>query len=120
MSEELEVAKQRVNAYRGCGHPLVPTAIWLLGEVQRLEKLVAEPAPDVEEEEASIDRKAHVAGVVEFIASAGALEAANFIVCQSEAIVGLARNNADLATEIGKLCRQREHWKSSSGASDAH
>jgi hypothetical protein len=37
---ELEAARQRVNAYRGCGHPLVPTAVWLLGEVQRLKKLV--------------------------------------------------------------------------------
>lgn len=41
-SHELEVAKQRVNAYRGCGHPVMATAIWLLGEVQRLAGVEAE------------------------------------------------------------------------------
>lgn len=33
---ELAAARQRVLIYRACGHPLVPTASWLLGELERL------------------------------------------------------------------------------------
>lgn len=33
---ELEAARERVQGYRCCGHPLVPTAIWLLGALDRL------------------------------------------------------------------------------------
>jgi hypothetical protein len=33
---ELAAARQRVDLYRACAHPLVPTAAWLLAEVDRL------------------------------------------------------------------------------------
>jgi hypothetical protein len=36
MTDELETARQRIAAYRGCGHPVMPTAVWLLAEVERL------------------------------------------------------------------------------------
>ena len=38
---ELTVARQRIAAY--CGHPLVPTAVWLMAEVERLRAALDEP-----------------------------------------------------------------------------
>jgi hypothetical protein len=35
-NESLDVTRARVNAYRGCGHPLVSIAQSLLAEVERL------------------------------------------------------------------------------------
>ena len=36
MSDELEVARQRITAYAASGHPVMPSALWLLREVERL------------------------------------------------------------------------------------
>lgn len=51
MSDDIELtaARQRVAAYRLCGHPLIPTAVWLLGKVERQIKEIAQLSEDLDE-----------------------------------------------------------------------
>lgn len=52
---ELETARQRVESYRNCGHPVIPSAIWLLVKVERQRVQIVELEASLAERDAKID-----------------------------------------------------------------